>query len=114
MERPWGDFIILAKGKDYVVKLLTINKGHSISLQRHLNREETWVILEGTGLIVLGTRKKGAKLVKYGDVYHIPKQAWHRIGCETRSKVPMKILEVQRGICEEEDVERLEDQYGRV
>ena len=46
-EKPWGNYENFLKGKNYLVKIINIETGHQISLQKHRFRDEHWVILEG-------------------------------------------------------------------
>ncbi len=50
--------------------------------------------------------------VKKGDVLSIPQYTIHRIENNTESE-PLVFIETQMGICPEDDIERLEDDYGR-
>ena len=50
--------------------------------------------------------------VKKGDVLNIPKYTIHRIENNTESE-PLVFIETQMGICPEDDIERIEDDYGR-
>ncbi len=46
-QKPWGNFENFIKSKNYLVKILNIEVGHEISLQKHRFRDEHWVILQG-------------------------------------------------------------------
>ena len=45
--RPWGKYVNLFEGKNFLVKELTVNSKSSISLQKHYHRSEHWMITHG-------------------------------------------------------------------
>ena len=108
--RPWGRYVNLFEGKDFLVKELTVNSHSSISLQKHHHRSEHWMITQGKPKITINKKK----------FYKTPDQsvfiatgAIHRI--ENDFKKPIKIIEVQTGpILKETDIVRYQDIYGRV
>ncbi len=108
--RPWGKYINLYKGKNFLIKELTINSKSSISLQKHRHRAEHWLIKDGKPIITLNNKKF---LKKKHDSIFIPQGTIHRI--ENLYKKPVKIMEVQIGsILKESDIIRYKDIYGRV
>lgn len=108
-QRPWGNFTILSEGKDYKVKLLTVDPGQRTSLQRHVYRNEHWIIVEGTANIVRG--RDNLELGPNSSIYVVAGTT-HRI--ENLNEEPLKLVEVQYGkVLDENDIERLEDSYGR-
>ena len=108
--RPWGSYVNLFKGKNFLVKELTINPKSSISLQKHNHRSEHWMITHGKPKITIN-RKKFSK--KPEDSVYIPNGSIHRI--ENHFKKPVKIIEVQTGtVLKETDIVRYHDIYGRV
>lgn len=107
--RPWGWFETLTDGGSYRVKRLFLRPGHRLSRQRHRHRCEHWVVTEGSGRLERNGRSFRAMP---GTVLFIPLGAVHRAGADADG--PLVIIEVQRGsILREDDVERLEDDYGR-
>lgn len=108
-ERPWGCFDVLRTGESYKVKELTVNPHGILSLQRHRHRAEHWVCVAGRGLARTG---EDMIPIAPGSVVSIPQGALHRLvntGNET-----LRIVEVQIGASTaEDDIERLEDAYGR-
>ena len=107
--RPWGRYINLFEGKNFLVKELTINSKSSISLQKHHYRSEHWMITQGKPQITLN-KKKFFK--KENDSIFIPVGTIHRI--ENLYKKPVKIMEAQTGpILKETDIVRYKDIYGR-
>ena len=108
--RPWGRYVNLFEGKDFLVKELTVNSHSSISLQKHHHRSEHWIITQGKPKITIN-KKKFYKT--HGQSVFIATGAIHRI--ENNFKKPIKIIEVQTGpILKETDIVRYQDIYGRV
>lgn len=109
-ERPWGCYQTLALAEGYQVKILTINPGGQLSLQKHFKRSEHWVVVAGNPTLTIDETKKS-----YGVNEHvfIPLESVHRI--ENLEDSIATIIEVQVGsYLGEDDIERLEDVYGRV
>jgi mannose-6-phosphate isomerase-like protein (cupin superfamily) len=46
-ERPWGFYETLMIGKRFQVKRIVVRPGGKLSLQSHLHRSETWVVVAG-------------------------------------------------------------------
>ena len=91
-KRPWGWYKVLYDEK-FKVKLICINPGHRLSLQKHLNRDESWID------------------VRTNKFTFIPKGKLHRIS--NRGKSKKYVVELQTGRCDENDIIRLQDDYGR-
>jgi len=107
--RPWGTFKVLEEGEGFKVKRLLIYPGRRTSLQRHNHREEHWVVIKGRGKITLGNE---IIEVEKGDMISIPKRALHRI--ENIGNENLEIIETQLGdYLGEDDIERVEDDFGR-
>lgn len=109
VNRPWGTYEGLDSGDGFLVKRITVNPGASLSLQRHNRRAEHWVIVRGTARIVCGddilTRTANQSV-------YVPIGAVHRL--ENPGDTLLEIIEVQTGdYLGEDDIERLEDNYGR-
>jgi len=108
--RPWGRYVNLFEGQNFLVKELTVNSKSSISLQKHHHRSEHWMITQGKPKITIN-KKKFFK--KENDSVFIPTGSIHRI--ENLYKKPVKIIEVQTGpILKESDIVRFQDIYGRI
>ena len=108
--RPWGHYVNLFRGQNFLVKELTINSKSSISLQRHHHRSEHWMITQGKPKITIN---KKTFFKKENDSVFIPTGSIHRI--ENLYKKPVKIIEVQTGpILKESDIVRFQDIYGRI
>jgi mannose-6-phosphate isomerase len=109
-ERPWGYYTILSEEPDHKVKKICVYPSKRLSLQRHQRRSEHWYILEGDAWVTLNHEQIP---LKAGHSIDIPRGAIHRI--ENKGPHPMSFIEVQRGdYFGEDDIERFEDDYGRV
>ena len=109
VNRPWGWFETLEEGDTYKVKRIQINPGKSISLQRHQHRSEHWVIVRGKASVVI--EDKNIELNQNESIF-IEKNAIHRLSNDTNQI--LQVIEVQSGdYLGEDDIERLEDNYGR-
>ena len=107
--RPWGRYVNLFEGKNFLVKELVVNSKSSISLQKHHHRSEHWMVTQGKPRITVN-KKKFFK--KENDSIFIPVGTIHRI--ENLYKKPVKIMEAQTGpILKETDIVRYKDIYGR-
>jgi mannose-6-phosphate isomerase-like protein (cupin superfamily) len=112
--RPWGWFQTLHSEETYKVKRLFVRPYQRISLQYHNNREEYWTVVSGCGKVeirnpLLSTTEISEAYV--GKSFHVPKGHHHRL---SGGKAGITIVEVQIGICSEDDIVRLEDDYKRV
>jgi mannose-1-phosphate guanylyltransferase/mannose-6-phosphate isomerase len=108
--RPWGRYINLFKGKDFLIKELFVKPKGILSLQKHHHRAEHWLVTQGNPKITLN---KVSFVKKTNDHIFIPLEAIHRI--QNQGKKPVKILEAQVGsILKETDIVRFQDVYGRV
>ncbi|GAA2623835.1 phosphomannose isomerase type II C-terminal cupin domain [Actinomadura fulvescens] len=106
-ERPWGRFERFTLNERSTVKIIHVAPGQRLSLQRHRHRDELWVALDrGAVFEVAGQRivpEVGERvLIKAGDT--------HRMGS---SGPAVRVLEIAFGEFDEDDIERLEDAYGR-
>jgi mannose-1-phosphate guanylyltransferase len=107
--RPWGKMRLIGRTETSASKELVINTGCRLSLQRHHHRDEHWSIIEGEAEVTLdGTRY----YMSEGDALLIPRGTWHRLS--NAGTTVLRVHEVQSGIPDEADIERAEDDYGRV
>jgi mannose-1-phosphate guanylyltransferase/mannose-6-phosphate isomerase len=106
--RPWGKFEQFTWNEKTTVKIITVNPGQQLSIQRHQKRSEFWVALDD-GLI---TYLEGEwRVLHKGGTFHIAANKIHSIRNEY--KTPARFLEIAFGHFDEDDIERLEDKYGR-
>ena len=109
-ERPWGNFTVLDDVKDdHKVKRIVVTPGKRLSYQVHAKRAEHWYIVSGVATVVLD----GATFeLTPGESIDIAIGAAHR--CENHGEEPVVFIEVQRGTYfGEDDIVRLEDDFGR-
>ena len=105
--RPWGFYEVLSDAVDHKVKRIVVNPDKRLSLQRHKHRSEHWLIISGMANIRIGDEEFTAVA---GDSVDIPAGELHRIGAVDR----VVFIEVQTGgYFGEDDIERLEDDFGR-
>ena len=105
--RPWGKFEKFHENELCTVKLIYINSNSRLSLQYHQHRWEFWKILKGTAEVEL----EGAKVsVKEGEHIKIGTGVKHRI----KAYEDYIVLEISYGRFDENDITRIEDDYGRV
>jgi mannose-6-phosphate isomerase-like protein (cupin superfamily) len=107
--RPWGTYQTLALSDGYQVKLIEVNPGGRLSLQKHAKRSEHWMVVEGAPTI---TVDETVNIHQVNDHMFIPIGVLHRI--ENLTDIPVKIVEVQVGeYLGEDDIIRIDDVYGR-
>jgi mannose-1-phosphate guanylyltransferase/mannose-6-phosphate isomerase len=107
--RPWGSYDSIEAGSRFQVKRLKVKPGAVLSLQLHHHRAEHWVVVAGTARI---TRGEEVFLLEENQSTYIPVGVRHRI--ENPGKIALHIIEIQSGsYLGEDDIVRLEDQYGR-
>lgn len=110
VERPWGSYTVLEKGAGYKIKKISLNPGAKLSLQLHRKRSEHWVVLSGVARV---TTEDRTYVVHANQSAYIPINTKHRL--ENPEKISLHIIEVQNGdYVEEDDIERFDDEYGRV
>jgi len=109
-ERPWGFYRVIADERDHKVKRICLRQGKRLSLQRHRFRAEHWYLLAGRAIVTL----EGEEIpLEAGGSVDIPRGAAHRIANAGTGDVIF--IEVQSGDSfAENDIERLEDDYGRL
>ena len=107
--RPWGSYKGLMRGPKFQVKELNIDAGAAISLQYHKHRSEHWVVVDGTAEV---TRDDEVFDLQSNQSTFITPGQKHRLA--NRGPGNLKIIEIQCGdyLCED-DIVRLEDNYGR-
>jgi mannose-6-phosphate isomerase-like protein (cupin superfamily) len=92
------------------VKIITIKPGESPSYQYHFKREEHWVIVKGSGVLLLNNERSS---VKEGENVFIAKEDKHTI--INNGKEDLIFIETQLGeYFGEDDIVRLDDKYGRI
>ncbi len=108
--RPWGAFTVLDDQPGHKVKRMVVAPGQRLSYQRHGRRSEHWFVVAGHGRVVLDGRTEE---VAAGDAVDVPFGTAHRI--ENDGTEDLVFIEVQHGeYFGEDDIVRLDDDYGRI
>ncbi len=106
--KPWGTYEVLLDEPDHKVKRIFVKPNERFSLQYHNEREEHWTFVEGIGTI---TQHGVESIIRPGEYAFIPRGGIHRLQAGEKG---VTFIEVQRGTCYEDDIVRLEDDYGRI
>src|SRR5262245_41023968 len=110
VDKPWGHELIWALSDVYCGKLLFVKAGHSLSLQLHREKDESWLVQSGRARVELGGESDATleeDEVGEGDAFRFRPGTVHRI----TALEDTTILEVSTP--QLDDVVRLEDRYGR-
>ena len=109
-KRPWGKFFVIEEHRDYKIKRIEVEPGNRLSYQYHKFRSEVWVIISGTGKVIIEDKVKS---FKKGDIIKISKGSKHRIINDGKEQVVF--IEVQTGTYfGEDDIVRISDDYNRI
>ncbi len=109
-QRPWGSFTVLDEGDNYKVKRIEVLPGKRLSYQRHSRRAEHWYVVRGIANVTLNGNEI---LVKMGQSIDIGTGDAHRVENPDPSEL-LIFIETQSGdYFGEDDIERLEDDFGR-
>jgi mannose-6-phosphate isomerase len=108
-QRPWGTFTVLDEGEGFKVKRIEVFPGKRLSYQKHAQRAEHWVVVQGTARVTIDNRET---VVEAGQAIDIAIGAAHRV--ENPGAQTLLFIEVQRGdYLGEDDIVRLQDDFGR-
>ena len=107
--KPWGNYKTLLMEGNYQIKIITIEPGGKLSLQKHHHRCEHWIIVKGHLKV---TKGKNETQKKVNDYIFIEKEEIHRL--ENEGDTIAQLVEIQYGeYLGEDDIVRLDDKYGR-
>jgi mannose-6-phosphate isomerase len=106
--RPWGKFRVFPHENAGSLKIITVNPGGVLSLQYHHHRSEFWVVLDKGLEMTLGDRVWNPVP---GEEIFIPAETPHRV--KNIGTQPARIMEIWIGSSAEDDIVRLQDNYGR-
>lgn len=110
VERPWGWYQVIAEAPGHKVKRIGVHPGRQLSLQKHGQRHEHWVVVQGVMHVTVGAMALDLQVGQHVD---IAVGEVHRLA--NRTPEPAEIIEVQFGAyLGEDDIVRLSDDYGRV
>ena len=108
--RPWGWYETLTELEGYKVKRISVEPNQQLSLQKHHQRAEHWVVTTGCALVQLGENKFELTPGQHCD---IGVGQIHRLS-NLSQDTQVQIIEVQFGTyLGEDDIVRLQDNYGR-
>jgi mannose-6-phosphate isomerase len=107
--RPWGSYTVIKEADNHKVKTIVVDPMRRLSYQTHEKRSEYWVIVSGTGNVVIDGI---TSMCVGGDAFIIEQGIAHRI--ENPGPEPLVFIEVQLGVYfGEDDIVRIEDDFGR-
>ena len=108
--RPWGGYSSVVSGERFQVKRLFVKPGKKLSLQKHHHRAEHWVVVSGTAEVTIdGT----VSMLTENQSIYLPLGSIHRLA--NPGKILLELIEVQTGsYLGEDDIIRIEDEFGRV
>ena len=108
-ERPWGSYQTLFQENKTLVKKIIVKPQSRLSLQSHEHRSEHWIIVQGSGSVIIG---EDTILCSVNTQLFIPRGVKHRM-CNTGEE-DLVFIEVQYGnTLSEDDIIRYEDDYNR-
>ncbi len=106
---PWGRWEVLLDEPAYKVKRITVLPGKRLSYQKHFKRREHWMVVEGNGLVTINGKDVD---VSKGESVDIAEEQAHRMA--NNGDEDLTFIEIQQGeYFGEDDIVRLEDDYGR-
>ena len=111
--RPWGAYQIIRhdESENFLVKKIVVKPNCRLSLQSHKHRSEHWVVVQGSGKVVLGEDELVCALNTH---VFVPRGAKHRIH-NTSQSTDLVFVEVQVGnILQEKGIVRYQDDYARI
>lgn len=110
VDKPWGWELIWAHADSYVGKILFVRAGHSLSLQFHREKDESWYVQSGRAEVEVGAVGEAVlskEVLGIGAALRFRPGTVHRV----TALEDTTILEVSTP--QLDDVVRLEDKYGR-
>jgi len=108
--RPWGTYEVLYSHDNYKIKRIVVNPGKRLSLQKHLHRNEHWIVVKGEATVQVGD---SIKIIRENESTYIKQEELHRLSNE--SDKPIVLIEAQVGsYTGEDDIIRIEDDFRRV
>lgn len=107
--RPWGWYQTIDQGPRFRVKRIQVDPGKQLSLQMHHHRSEHWTVVTGAAEVTLGEE---VTMVNENESVYVPVGTVHRLA--NPGKIAVALIEVQTGAyLEEDDIVRLDDDFGR-
>ena len=110
VHRPWGTYEVLYTHENYKIKRIVVNPGKRLSLQKHLHRNEHWVVVKGEATVQVG---ENITMIGENESTYIKQEELHRLS--NASDKPIVLIEVQVGsYTGEDDIIRVKDDFRRV
>ena len=110
VKKPWGNYQIIEKAQNYIVKKISVIPNSKLSLQSHEFRSEHWIVAQGIAHITLWDKNL---ILKENEHVFIPNKIKHRLS--NNNHLDLIIIEVWYGkILQEDDITRYEDIYNRI
>jgi mannose-1-phosphate guanylyltransferase len=107
--RPWGGYSSVLIGDRFQVKRLFVKPGKRLSLQKHHHRSEHWIVVRGTAEVTVDGK---VSMLTENESIYLPLGCTHRLA--NPGKILLELIEVQTGsYLGEDDIIRLEDEFGR-
>jgi mannose-1-phosphate guanylyltransferase len=107
--RPWGTYTVLEDTPGYKIKRIEVKPGCRLSLQKHLHRNEHWIVVSGTATVTIGDE---TKYIRPNESTYIKMGEVHRLANE--GKIPVVLIEAQVGeYTGEDDITRIDDDFKR-
>lgn len=111
--RPWGKFVQFCKNENATVKIIQVEPGHQLSVQKHQHRDEMWIALDQGLVALVGDDTIFMKdIVIAEEPVWIPRGTVHSIK-NANASLTARFLEISFGEFDEDDIERIRDDYGR-
>jgi mannose-1-phosphate guanylyltransferase len=89
-EKSWGSYRVMdVEDKAMTIKV-TLHAGHSMNYHSHMNRDEVWVVLSGTGKTIVDGFEQA---IKEGDVITMDAGCRHAVFADSE----LKLIEIQLG-----------------
>jgi mannose-6-phosphate isomerase len=108
-DRPWGSWHVIDENPGYKIKRIHVDAGCRLSYQTHAHRSEHWVIVFGIATCTIDDR---VIVAGPGESVDVPRGSKHRLANEGTQE--LVVVEVQHGgYTGEDDIIRIEDDYGR-
>ena len=108
--RPWGNYTSIEKDSNWQVKKIIVKPNSSLSLQFHKHRTEHWIVVDGTALVEIDGKEE---ILNRNESTYIPLGSKHRLS--NKSDKDLVLIEVQSGnYLGEDDIIRIQDNYGRI
>lgn len=107
--RPWGWYETVSESAGSKIKRICVLPGQQISLQKHHHRAEHWVVVQGVAHVTLDDSVFD---LRPGEHCDIALGQVHRL--TNRGDQVLEVVEIQLGdALDEDDIVRLQDDYGR-